>query len=80
MVLKMTFWSMACRRMFEMMGELERVYPGEPALMSPFQGLSIVRKQIAWGAKRMDDAWFALEAMHQEVCCEEQTVISVTFA
>ena len=53
--------------MFEMMGELERAFPDEPALVSPFQGLSIVRKQIAWSAKRMDGAWFALEGMHQEV-------------
>ncbi|KAK9851162.1 hypothetical protein WJX84_011891 [Apatococcus fuscideae] len=61
-------FAVACqfRRMFEMMGELERAYPDEPTLISPFQGLSIVRKQVAWGAKRMDDAWYALEAMHKE--------------
>ena len=61
------FLSMACRRMFEIMGELEGVYPNQPALVSPFLGLSIVRKQIAWGAQRMDDAWYALEAMQKEV-------------
>ena len=58
-------WS--CRQMFEAIRELERAYPNKPATASPFQGLAIVSRQIAWGPKRMDDAWYALEAMHTEV-------------